>query len=611
MAKVWEYQGTYDNQTTIVVEDARPGNDGFYIDHVKHDKTSLTPQFQKKLNYQTSTSDNSWLFPMDSSFSTDYTRNGQQLALSKMTGSMSGMESDSTNYQNYVWPGSWMDMSGTLKMGTMNLVSNGTQETQIHSYHNSSYQYIRKWPHMEDSIDLYERNPTAGGTGNVGGGNTQHSAYLHETVGNDDYVMNFHRGNGSTNQYNYPNYRWEVFYGSTGAFPNAQPSTTGSDISGMGNYYNVQYLGKSAVDGGILFVGTMSRTTGNGLRLKVVKAVWTTSTTPTWTVMCDFNVVPTASGTSQGGNNMNNNYVPTNCTEVFDDPRGTANTKVFYRNYYDSYHNFHPFVITWNTTNDTFARETDITCDVLSSVHSDMSGTSFQGSSSAVCEQFNLQTWNGASLRYICDMKLDGRPSAKDSDAAYRTWVTYSVGASDPKALTYHSKITMPSTPRSLIWLNDSHTMMGIWFKSTFGIYSWNDTTGWNQTTLLAHKVQNIGRDSLDRIWYIRPSSKYGSTKPELHLLTPTLPVTISVAPENATYTYSGSTITSYINVSAINASGARIASSVKLVIEGSSMTFSDDSTSKTVTTLTSGDLQVATKVISAGFTNVSASIEI
>mgnify|MGYP005676221473 FL=1 len=87
--------------------------------------------------------------------------------------------------------------------------------------------------------------------------------------------------------------------------------------------------------------------------------------------------------------------------------------------------------------------------------------------------------------------------------------------------------------------------------------------------------------------------------------------MTISVAPENATYTYSGSTITSYINVSAINASGARIASSVKLVIEGSSMTFSDDSTSKTVTTLTSGDLQVATKVISAGFTNVSASIEI
>ena len=609
MAKVWEYQGQYNNNTCIVVEDARPGNDGFYIDHVKHDKTSLTPQFQKKLNYQTSTSDSSWSFPMDSGFNNTYGYNGQQLALSKMTGSMSGKEDDGADHGNYPWTGSWMDMSGTLKMGTMNLISNGTQETQIHSYHNSGYQYIRKWPHMEDSIDLYERNPTAGGSnGSKGAGNTQHAAYLHETVGNDQYVFNWYRSQGSTYHYNYPSYYWGAHYGT---FPDAQPNMSNQTFSGMTNYFNVQYLGKSTVDGGHLFVGTKTGTTTSGVQTVVMKAVWTTSETPTWTEMFNVATVPSASGSSQGGNNMNNIHVVTNCSEVFDDPRGTANTKVFYRNYYDSYRNFHPFVITWDTSTDTFARETDITCNVLSSVHADMSGSSFQGNVNNRCEQQNLQTWTGSSLRYVCDMKLDGRPSAKDSDAAYRTWVTYSVGASDPKALTYHSKVTMPSTPRSLIWLNDSHTMMGIWFKNSFGIYSWNDTTGWNQTTLLAHKVQNIGRDSLDRIWYIRPSSKYGNTKPELHLLTPTLPVTISVAPENAAYTYSGSTITSYIDVSAINASGARIASSVKLVIEGSSITFSDDSTSKTVTTLTSGDLQVATKVISAGFTNISASIEI
>ena len=613
MAKVWEYQGTYNNRQCVVVEDARPGNDGFYIDHVKHDKTSLTPQFMKKLNYQdSSAAAGTWEFPFDSKFNNDYAYNGQQLGLSKMTGAMSGYETNTNGHQNYVWTGSWMDMSGTLKMGTMNVISNGTQETQIHSYHNSGYEYIRKWPHMEDSVDLYEKNPTAGHSSYTDGGNTQHSAYLHETVGNDDYTFNWHRGQNSTNHYNYPSYRWTIGYGSgAGAFPDAQGSKTSGYFNTIDTYYTIQYLGKSTVDGGYLFVGTKTGTTTNGVQTVVVKAVWSTSTTPTWTEMFNVNTVPSASGTSQGGNNLNNKYLPTNCSEVFDDPRGTANTKVFYRNYYDSYNNFHPFVITWNTSNDTFARETDITCNVLSSVHSDMSGSSLQGSTNNVCEQFNLQTWNGASLRYICDMKLDGRPTQKDGDAAYRTWVTYSVGASDPKALTYHSKVEMPSTPRSMIWLNDSHTMMGVWFMNSFGIYSWNDTTGWNQTTLLSHKVQSIGRDSLDRIWYIRPSSKYGTDKPELHLLTPTLPVTISVAPENATYTYSGSTITSYINVSAINASGARIASSVKLVIEGSSMTFSDDSTSKTVTTLTSGDLQVATKVISAGFTNVSASIEI
>ena len=115
----------------------------------------------------------------------------------------------------------------------------------------------------------------------------------------------------------------------------------------------------------------------------------------------------------------------------------------------------------------------------------------------------------------------------------------------------------------------------------------------------------------MDRIWYTKPSSVYGGNYPELHLLTPTLPVSITVDPENANYTYSGSDINTFVNVSAVNASGTRIATSVKLVIEGSSMTFSDGTTQKTVTTLTTGDLQVNTIITGAGFTNIAASIEI
>ena len=605
MAKVWEYQGQTGLPT--ILEDARPGNDGFYIDGIKHDKTSLTPQFMRKVNYQYTAGSADWSAPMSSGWSSSYGWNGQQLALSKMTGSMSGYESNGNTHRNYPWTGSWMDMSDTLKMGTISVTSNGTQETQTHSWHTSDYQYVRKWPHMTDNIDLDQVNPSSSNSGTKGGGNTQHSAYLHETVGTSDYVFNWFRGNGNTNHYNYPSYFWGVHYGS---FPDSQTSFHTTSFQNMSNYFTVQYLGKSTVDGGHLFCGTKSGTTTSGIHLTVMKAVWAGSYSPTWTTMFDVYAVPSASGTSQGGNNMNNIDYPTCSSAVFDDPRGTANTKVFYRNYYDSYRNFHPFVITWDTSTDTFARETDITCDVLSSVHSDMSSFALDDGNYK-CQMLNLQTWLGGSTRYLCDMKLDGKPTAKDGDANFRTWVTYSVGAADPKALTYHSKVVMPSTPRSMIWLNDSHTMMGVWFMNSFGIYSWNNTTGWNSTTTLNHKVQNIGRDSLDRIWYIRPSSKYGSSYTELHLLTPTLPVSITVVPENSAYTYSGTTLVSYIDVSAINASGTRIASSVKLVIEGSSMTFSDDSTSKTVTTLTTGDLQVATKVISAGFTNVSASIEI
>jgi hypothetical protein len=604
MAKVWENQGRQDQ--TTVIEDARPGNDGFYIDGIKHDKTSLTPQFQRKINYQYTAGSSTWRHP-NSPVMSNYPDTGQQLALSKMTGSMGIEQSNSSHRPNYPWQGTWMDMSGECKIGTMTVVTNGTKESQIHSWRNSDHGYVAKWPHMANTTDLDQQNPSSSNssTKEYYGGNI--STYAPETVGDADYCMSWYRSSSSSAHYHYPSYRLGVHYGS---FPDSQLTYTYFNFGSMGDYYTVQRLGISAIDGGTIWVGSYSGTGVAGNYTRIMKSVWTTSTTPTWTQLAYFSTNPTASGTSQGGSNMNSVDMPSNCSQVFDDPRGTANTKMFYRNYYDSYKNWHPQIITWDTSTDIFARETDVSTNELSSVHADMS-TYALGSSNYKCEQFNMQTWSGATLRFICDMKLDGKSSYRDADTGFRTWVTYSVGASDPKALTYHSKVTMPSTPRSMIWLNDTHTMMGIWFNNSFGIYSWNDTTGWNSTTVLNHQVQSIGRDSLDRIWYVKASSKYGGTYTELHLLTPTLPVSITVVPENAAYTYSGTTLVSYMDVSAINASGTRIASSVKLVIEGSSMTFSDDSTSKTVTTLTTGDLQVATKVISAGFTNVSASIEI
>ena len=80
MAKVWEYQGQTGLPT--ILEDARPGNDGFYIDGIKHDKTSLTPQFMRKVNYQYTAGSADWSAPMSSGWSSSYGWNGQQLALS-------------------------------------------------------------------------------------------------------------------------------------------------------------------------------------------------------------------------------------------------------------------------------------------------------------------------------------------------------------------------------------------------------------------------------------------------------------------------------------------------------------------------------------------------
>ena len=96
-----------------------------------------------------------------------------------------------------------------------------------------------------------------------------------------------------------------------------------------------------------------------------------------------------------------------------------------------------------------------------------------------------------------------------------------------------------------------------------------------------------------------------------MNLLSPTLPVTVSITPENTDNQYTGVVIDTYINVSAYSTSGVRIAAPVKLVIDSASVTFADGSRAKTVTTLTSGELQVATKINGPGYTNITASIQL
>ena len=204
------------------------------------------------------------------------------------------------------------------------------------------------------------------------------------------------------------------------------------------------------------------------------------------------------------------------------------------------------------------------------------------------------------------------RGTRLDTTSNLRTWCTYSIGGSDPKALTHHSTVTIPKTANNIVWLNDSRTLLGVMCVGATYIYAFTSGGGWALATSITENVYDMGRDSLDRIWYTTRSSTFaGGLRCYLNLLTPTLPVTITLVPASTAYTYAGSNVATSVTVSALNPSGVRIATSVKLVIEGSSMTFADGSTVKTVTTLTSGDLTVNTLVIGAGYNNMSASVEI
>jgi len=612
MAKVWDYQGR--TNYPVVVEDPRAGNDGFFIDGMKHDKTSLTPQFNRYINYQDSTSTN-WETKHNNNMTTAGANIGQSLALSKLQTGMSIPSDNSQNHENYIDPAPWIDMSqsgasgeGGYTGGGMRVLTNNDQSIKAvtHVWESGSTAYNACWPEIEDSVDLDKSIPNARGNSWT----DDYSKRYHfwgKSYGNNNYQPALSRMDNGTNSENDPHFQLKVGYSQ---WPSNWASQYSRDVTSMGSHYTVQFLGES-VDGGLLFAGNYAGTGSSGSYVRISKEVWTSSQNPTGTQMLYYSATPPAAGTHQGGNNLNSKEYASNFSEHFDDPRGVAGTnRCFYTSYYDTYYNWHPQVVTWDRSTDTFAVEHDVTTDVNSSVHADLS-TVPSDTTQYKTAQWSVTTWVSDNQRYVSEFRVDGRYTYWDTNEGFRTWVTYAVDAANPKVLTYHSKITMPTTPRQWIWLNDSHTMIGVWFTSAFRVYAWNNSTGWTETTTVGGYIHECGRDSLDRIWYTKPSSVYGGNYPELHLLTPTLPVSITVDPENANYTYAGSDINTFVNVSAVNASGARIATSVKLVIEGSSMTFSDGTTQKTVTTLTTGDLQVDTIITGAGFTNIAASIEI
>jgi hypothetical protein len=621
MAKVWDSNGVTTN--SVLVEDPRAGNDGFYINGDKHDKTSLTPQYSRRINMQDSVGSTVWEFyPTDMNVSSNGFVSGLSLALSKLTVGVCDPEAPGTNsagYYGYTDSAAWIDMSfnngvgaGGRKGGTIFTITDGTDEMVVKGFKQGTSYYERAWPVMPVTTDLDQQIPTASP-----GFSDNYCHSKHHFWG-----KNFGQGGAATTffpslssmttqnstPYNYPNSYMNVAYSN---WPHSIGGRGSHIPMNQGTYYNTQFVGETADGGGLIMAAAKSYTSATSADIRIYKSVWNTSESPTNTELLHRTGVPAAAGTHQGGNYNNNIHFPRTFSQHFDDPRGTANTKVWFNSYYDTYGNWHPQVVTWNTSNDTFAVEHDVTCDVMSSTHSDMlSVYGGVGTSNYRTMVINCTTWTSGGHRYVCDFKVDGRSTYYENDAQWKTWVTYKMDPADPKTFTYHSKIEMPGHVRNWIWLNDSQTLMGVWFSTRFVVYAWNDTTGWTETTSINGVIYEVGRDSLDRIWYTKESTT-APTDQELHLLTPTLPVSISVTPELASYTYSGSDIVTNLAVSAINASGARIATSVKLTIEGSSMKFSDDTTTKTVTTLTSGDLSVATKVVGAGFTNVAASIEI
>lgn len=611
MAKVFSYQG--DNGYAAVLEDPRPGNDGFYIYGQRHDKTSLTPQFNSKLNLATGSGFSAGSAFANPTTSTNYSR-AQHMFLNKPMVHLPPWQNTSQNINNVPDDSSWrwMDDSMHSNVGLIEFSnqdgSNKVLGNVFPHRNDGRYRQANQWNStIPDSTYLHEVKP-ANYTSNVSFYGADHM-FIKDS-GYSGYVMGMYKSWVNSNYYFYPTYQLTIL--GTG-FPSSWGSSYTHSITNLGSYWGCQWLGKSQNDGSYFVVGNYANTGNYADAVRITKVLLDGDSTPTQTSVHDTydSVNPlAAAGTHSGGNNLNGKGFWHANSKIFDDPRA-AGKKCFYKPYFDSYGDFHPLLTTWTLADDTFVTETDISVTGdKSTVHASLLSYTAEIGSAPKGTCIVAEQWYSGSTRYVTYFPVDHR-SAFSGDTGFKTLVVYAVDSANPKALTYHSKLELAESFRNYIWLNDEHTLVGLFFKNSFKMYIWNDISGWTETTTIGERVHCMGRDSLDRIWYTTNTTASTSNYADVNLLSPTLPVSVSITPELSSYAYGGSDIATYIDVSTLNSSGARIAVNVRLVIEGGAMTFDDGSTVKTVTTLTTGDLQVATKVVGAGYTNVTASIQL
>jgi len=377
-------------------------------------------------------------------------------------------------------------------------------------------------------------------------------------------------------------------------------------------YQTIQYIGASTNDDTPYFFKNNTETDYNSAIYSYNPATNTRTTEHTWTT------APAAAEQSYGGARTNASMAlqasHKYASMTFPDftSGAAAGDKGFYVPYFDTNFNYMPWYYRWNAATDDFTQEqaTSITGDLSSVHHIDATQ---QGNSSY---SNGRQTWWNDTIvssgtRYLTLYSFNGFNNAYSDTESARTFVTYTCASADPTALTYHSSVIIPATPRSMVYLNDAKTIMGIFCNDAFYIYGWNNSTGWTLASSIPGTFHQVGRDSLGRIWAMEKAPGAGIA--DVHMLSVNLPYSVSITPASTSYNYTGSNISTSVAVSAYGVEGTRLAVGVNLSITGSTMAF--DSAGgpliKTITTSTGADITQPVVITGAGLSDITANVSI
>ena len=616
--------------TAAVLEDPTPGATKIYMQLDAYDKTTLSPLFNQGVNHNTTGTS-------ITGFGYSYTRSDAnylsgycgRLLLNGPVVEVQVVNTSNNNSYNSIDPMMFHSMDPTRPIRRVRYDTNGvnavlglyaTKISAAGTLNRSSWNTTDESPWTQVCLRLNptsiettipfvneRRGTTTGTVGSRGGGNF-YPVYFNTTTGNMVILQwggSRDNPDNGDNSYNATKQDPSSIYGSR--FTNYLSSTlTWEGVNTYTGWRSNQFVGVDNGGRAIFFHNDLT-TDYNHMVVRY------NDSDNTGTVLFNNSVAPSAGGTSAGGNRGTSygNYVAKYSSQTFNDPTSAGNV-CWYTPYQDSVGKYHPFWYQWNRTTDTFTRNSDITVNWGAQSNQDNVWSPDTVSSSAVTAGIGLQrlifneTWTVSGTRYLMMGQLHGSGAVYDTIPKARTFVVFTVDAANPKLLTYHSQVTIPATPKNIIFFNDAKTQLGVFSDNAFYTYNFTAGAGWTLTATMPYRFSSVGVDSLGRIWALaQGTSGYG----EIHMITLNVPVTITVSAPQTSYNFTGTNINSSLTVNAYDQTGARIAVAVKLVIDGGSMTFAGSTLTTTINTSASADTTVPVTITGSGISNVIASV--
>lgn len=195
----------------------------------------------------------------------------------------------------------------------------------------------------------------------------------------------------------------------------------------------------------------------------------------------------------------------------------------------------------------------------------------------------------------------------EDSNKNYYNALVFDTHPSSSSELTYRSYKPiyndLGGEIRAVIAMDSNTNRFLVVTTNNMAIYTFD--TGSKSLTLaqtIPGEYRHYGVDTYGRLW----ATTYNN---DLFSFALDSPVRINITSPTSSYSYSGTSISSSVNVEARNYLGSRVAVPTRLTIEGTSATFTSNGLSYIdVTTTTSSLLNVPITITNGGFTRIVAS---